>query len=228
MWISLLQVIKKESRANQSFHQSLTLDRRIDQDGGQGGRGEPHVLLPGRPARQDPGHPPRPAPRRRLLLVARGRALGEHGRLLARDGRRHVERRGPGLARLPGRRAGQLVHARELDPLARQRRPGLLGHERHAGRREPLPEPAGARAPVAGARPGRLQHPGGARPPRRHVRRRAAVADLRDQQWVQLQEQHRERHLLQSRREAGPVHGQHDLLRLGGQDVGLDGGHRPD
>lgn len=138
----------------------------------------PHeCLLRGQPDGQDPRHPARTPTGRRLLLVAGRRIMGHARRLLALHGR-HVLRRDDQAGAAVPDGARQQLHGPQLDRLAGQRRPGLLGPQLHARRRERLPGSAGRRqTPVARAHAGRLQHPGPSRSPRRDVQRWAAVAD---------------------------------------------------
>lgn len=109
------------------------------------------------------------------------------------------------LAPVPGR-PGQELHVAQRDHLHRQRRPVLLGPVGHVRRRVQLPEPAGDRPAVARPRAGRLQHADRPVPPRRLLRRGAALAGLHAQQRPQLQEHHLQRAFLQPGGAPGAVH----------------------
>lgn len=145
------------------------------------------AVLPRQRDRTDARHPPRASPGGRLLLVGGRRHVGDADRLLEAHRRRDVQRRGHAGAALAGRPRPRL-HAAQRNRLARQRRPGLLGHVGHASRGERLSQSAARPAAVARARPGGLQYAGKPRPARRHLQRRDTMADPLRKQRIRLQE----------------------------------------
>jgi len=163
-------------RSARQCHRKLTDTRSRHKTDGRKHRLGHDAILQGQPVGPNAGNPARPSAGRRLLLVGGRRHVGDADRLLEDDGRRVVQR-GHHASDALASRPGQGLHAAQRYRLARQRRPGLLGHVGHAGRREQVPQSARRQAAVAGPGSGRLQHASEPRPARRHLQRRAAVAD---------------------------------------------------